>query len=556
MRYTGVVLCVALLGGSARAQSVEVDPSLPSYRPVAGVIGVIRGHSSAGMGDLMRIWGGGFQRVYPNVRVELDDAGVDLAVGGAATFGPWLGMIGEPTVGEFKSRFGYATPAQIPVCLYVLGVHVREDNPLRGGLRMDEVLTIFSLEFWEVRWGDLGCRGEWSERPIKLYAPHRMDSERVLELRGGFREIGARKLAAFLGFKDSVKEIGDEAAVLTTVAEDIGAMGLASIGRRTDKVRAIEIAPLGSSRFVGATAENAWNGSYPLVEPFYLVLNHDVQGGLEIDPLRREFLRYILSREGQQAVVEAGYVPVSAEIAERSLSQVGLTPSGEGSWDRMMRRLRARELPREVMGRIQRLTQTVGDRPTREQLGRLASALIGTRLTSSVTFETDDEGAVIKYRIPGQQEVMSTDGPTPSAKATVPIGLYCVWTERDGTATSPPDAWFEIIQEHERVKICEARIDFRGAAARVLRATMTYFSWPLTEMSLAEGWTPERQRRMEEWCKNMLLRVEARDSVDYERARRDLERELDSWGIQEGTLRDLCISTARELELLREDDDR
>ena len=49
------------------------------------------------------------------------------------------------------------------------------------------------------------------------------------------------------------------------------------------------------------------------------------------------------------------------------------------------------------------------------------------------------------------------DRPTKHAKATVPIGLYHVWTERDDRATSPKDAWFQIIREHERIKICESR---------------------------------------------------------------------------------------------------
>lgn len=69
-----VGLCIALLGVSTPARDPVVDPSLPAYRPVAGVVGVITCHSSAAMSELMTAWGTAFERIYPGVRVELDDA--------------------------------------------------------------------------------------------------------------------------------------------------------------------------------------------------------------------------------------------------------------------------------------------------------------------------------------------------------------------------------------------------------------------------------------------------------------------------------------------------
>ncbi|MHC4137400.1 MAG: PstS family phosphate ABC transporter substrate-binding protein [Planctomycetota bacterium] len=374
---------------------------------------------------------------------------MERIVGGAATYGPILDILGKSADKQLKRHFGYA-PARIPVCLYVLAVYVHKDNPCREGLLIEEVGTTFSSAFKNKVWGDLGCGGEWSKRPINLYVPV------------GRRCYWARyflwdRLGRVFAFKDSVKKRWDDAAVVSAVAKDARGLGVAVIGSRTDEVRALPIAPEGTTEFVPATAEKACSGEYPLSRSFCLVLNHDPRAGFELDPPRREFLRYVLSREGQQAVIKAGHVPLSAELAERALAQVGLTPSGEGSWDWMLSRLCARRLPSKLKEAIAGLTRWVGDRPTYEQLVGLAKSLTNTGLTSSVTFATDQEGATVKYRLIGNPKATPTDRPTKHAEATVPIGLYHVWTERDGKATSPRDAWFQIIQEHERIKICESR---------------------------------------------------------------------------------------------------
>ena len=438
------VLCIALMAASAKAEDAEPDPSLPSYRPVAGVVGVMGGHSTAEISELMKVWGADFERIYPSVRVVLDDASFEHA-GGAATFGPSVGMMREPTIGRFKKRFGYAA-MEIPVCFYALAIFVHRDNPHERGLPIERLESILSYRFKDLSWGDLGCAGDWSERPIRLYAP-----------RHHARPLLWSALGAPCLFKDSLKLCSDDAAVVTAVAGDTRALGIASIGRRTEEVRALAIAPKGSSEFVPATADNARNGSYPLADAFYLVLNHDPQGGFELDPLRREFLRYILSREGQQAVIKAGHVALSAEQAEQALAQFGLFPTGKGSWDQMMARLRARGLPRMEVTKIEHLTQKVGDQPTDEQLADLSNSLARTTLTSSVVVATDESGAIVKCRLFGQPQAVLTLDQATRAEATVPIGLYNIWTERDGKATSPTDVWFHVIREEERIKIYETR---------------------------------------------------------------------------------------------------
>jgi phosphate transport system substrate-binding protein len=447
MRVLECVLCLLVAAPFARGnESPELDPSLPSYRPVAGVIGVLRSHSTATIDDLMRLWGAGFERTYPDVRVELDDAPLDGAAGGACTFGPRVDIMGEPAATRFKARFGYAA-MEIPVCLYVLGVFVNKDHP-HERMTIEEVEASFSCLFRDLAWGDLGLEGVWSQRTIKPYAPSDHATSLLRHLPSG--------PGVFL-YKDSVTQCSSDAAVVTSVADDALGLGLASIGRRTERVRVLPIAPKGSPDFVPATAENARDGSYPLTGTFYLILNHDPKGEFAPDPLRREFLRYILSKEGQQAVIKAGLVALSAEQAGQALARFGLRPTGEGSWEQMMPRLRERELPGAAMTRIEQLVRMLGDQPTREQLVALANMLGRTKLKSTVVFATDEVGATVRYRFLSQAAATPVREPASRVEADVPIGLYYVWTERDGKPTSPTDAWFPVVREQERIKVYEAR---------------------------------------------------------------------------------------------------
>ena len=69
-------------------------------------------------------------------------------------------------------------------------------------------------------------------------------------------------------------------------------------------------------------AQYAYSGEYPLARFLWLTVNY--KPGSEMDPLRREFVKFIFSRQGQEVVVKDGYLPVSGKIAEDALKSVGI----------------------------------------------------------------------------------------------------------------------------------------------------------------------------------------------------------------------------------------
>jgi phosphate transport system substrate-binding protein len=123
-------------------------------------------------------------------------------------------------------------------------------------------------------------------------------------------------------FKDSVKVQSGSSGVISAVAGDKFAIGYSGIGYATADVRAVPLSKDDSGQFVAAEAENAYSGKYPLWRPLLLAINRDPTK--ELDPLRREFIKYVLSKEGQKEVVDNGFLPLPAKAAKKALENAGI----------------------------------------------------------------------------------------------------------------------------------------------------------------------------------------------------------------------------------------
>jgi phosphate transport system substrate-binding protein len=220
---------------------------------------------------------------------------------------------------KFEAKFGYK-PTEIPSSLDMLAVFVHKDNPL-ASLTLQQVDAIFSksrkggADREIATWGDLGLTGEWADKPISLYGRNSASGTYSY-----FKEH-----ALFKGdYKDSVKEQPGSSAVVQGIATDRYAIGYSGIGYKTADVRALPLAKDAKSEAIEASVENAYSGKYPLARALYLYVN--AKPGTSLDPLRAEFLRFVLSREGQEIVVKSDYFPVSARMAEKALVAAGLAP--------------------------------------------------------------------------------------------------------------------------------------------------------------------------------------------------------------------------------------
>jgi phosphate transport system substrate-binding protein len=117
-----------------------------------------------------------------------------------------------------------------------------------------------------------------------------------------------------------VKEQPGSASVVQGVTVDRFAIGYSGIGYATAGVRAVPLTEKGGGQCVEATADNAYNGTYPLARFLYVYVNK--APGKPLDPLVREFVRLMLSRDGQEAVIKDGYFPIPASVAKEEASKV------------------------------------------------------------------------------------------------------------------------------------------------------------------------------------------------------------------------------------------
>jgi phosphate transport system substrate-binding protein len=313
--------CLALAPAAA-AQAVKVDPKIPDYKAVQGVSGNVKSIGSNTMSSLMTLWCEGFKALYPNVTTENSGSGSGQAppalIEGSASFGAMSRRMKDQEQAEFEKKYGYKATG-IATAIDMLAVYVHKDNPLKS-LTLQQVDAIFSktrnggFEKDVVKWGDLGLSGEWADKPISLYG--RDTASGTYDY---FKEH-----ALFKGdFKSTVKEQAGTAAVVQAVATDKFAIGYGGFGALTADVRAVSLALDAKSPVVEAKADNAYAGTYPLSRFLYVYVNY--KPGSQLDPLRREFVKYVLSQKGQANVSKDGYFPVTAKIALDALKSVGIT---------------------------------------------------------------------------------------------------------------------------------------------------------------------------------------------------------------------------------------
>lgn len=319
-RFTQFTAAMLVGAAAASAQAVQVDTKLPSYVAVQGVSGALKSLGSDTMNNLMALWTEGFKVHYPNVQIAVEGKGSATAppalIQGTSSFGPMSRPMKQEEIDLFQKAFGYR-PTGLPSAIDMLAVYVHRDNPLQG-LSLQQVDAIFSksrkggLEKEIRTWGDLGLTGDWADKPISLYGRNSASGTY-----GYFKEH-----ALFKGdYRDDVKEQPGSSSVVQGVASDRYAMGYSGIGYKTADVRALPLSSAAGTPFVEAAPQNAYTGEYPLAR--FLLLYVNAAPGRELDPLRREFVRYVFSKQGQSDVVKDGYYPVTADIARDALESIG-----------------------------------------------------------------------------------------------------------------------------------------------------------------------------------------------------------------------------------------
>lgn len=296
------------------AADVVVDAKVKPYEPVPGVSGVLNGKGSDTLNNMMDLWMKAFMKIYPSVQATYVGEGSSTAppalIEGTAQLGPMSRAMKPEEEEAIEKKHGFK-PTRMTVALDCLAVFVHKDNPVRG-LTLPQLDSIFSQTrnsgYGEVtRWGQVGLADlpDWADLPMSLYGRNAASGTY-----GFFKEKALLKG----DFKDSVKEQPGSAAVVNGVASDRSAIGYSGIGYQTADVRALRLAKNHNTPLAEPTFENALSGKYPLGRGLFIYI---VKKPGEPAPLLvSEFLKFVLSKAGQEIVVQDGFGPLPAAAIE------------------------------------------------------------------------------------------------------------------------------------------------------------------------------------------------------------------------------------------------
>lgn len=204
-------------------------------------------------------------------------------------------------------------PTAIAVAIEAVALYAHPDNPLKG-LEYKQLDGIFSSSHgcgWNesiTTWGQLGLPAPWDKQAIVLLGHNN---------KSPVRDFFNKSVLCRDDFKSGIEELSHE-QLLDKVAQNKNALGY---GRYQPDSK-LKIVPLkkGSGDFVPLTVANLYNKNYRLQHFLYLYINKPQ--GKPVSPAVIEFIRTGLSKEGQAAVAEAGYVPLSDELIRRQLSKL------------------------------------------------------------------------------------------------------------------------------------------------------------------------------------------------------------------------------------------
>lgn len=312
-------LLISLIPLKADEAISTVLSELPAYERVSGVSGNLNSIGSDTLNNLLLLWAEAFRQIYPNVNVQIQGAGSSTAPAALIDSTAQIGPMSRPMTGSEKDRFeasfGYA-PTAVMVGIDALAVFVNRNNPLTA-LSLQQVDSIFSNTFRlggrPIRnWGEVGLTGDWANRPISLYGRNSVSGTY------GFFKSVALGGGDFDGSR--YQERPGSSTVISSLVGDRFGIGYSGIGYGTSEVRALAIKEEEGMEAFEPNFENTLSGDYPLARFLLIYVNKNPREPL--DRLTEEFLKFILSREGQRIVAEHGYFPLPLQIVEDLASQL------------------------------------------------------------------------------------------------------------------------------------------------------------------------------------------------------------------------------------------
>jgi phosphate transport system substrate-binding protein len=322
---------------AAPEHNLIVDPSIPSWKP-----GEVKSEPEEEvaivgadiMDEIVLGWAKIYRKQYPRLSVTLDLRASGAGGPGLASGKAHLAPVGREMFPAerklFTDKFGYE-PLEVKVATGSVGslgktatsvILVDKDNPI-DCLSVEQLDAVYSKTrkhgYKEVNtWGDLGATGAWASRPIKLYGLKPINGieqyyKQVVMDGGEYKEgITFVKGKGFThAFTVAAEEMGKEPGGLT----------YALLANVTPNVKVLKVAPKVGGPCYEPNVENVYSHKYPMSRYVYIYVNR--KPGQPLEPKVKEFLKLVLSREGQDVVAkEQVFIPLLPEVVQEELKKL------------------------------------------------------------------------------------------------------------------------------------------------------------------------------------------------------------------------------------------
>lgn len=299
-----------------------LDPQLPSFTPSRTRLHAhFKAAASDVMAELVRRWAAAFRKYQPGVIIDVPppyagSLGAKELVKQKLDFVFVSRELKPDDITDFQAKFGYA-PLSVPIsggsyrifgALDAVGFIVNRDNPI-DQLTFDQLDSLLSATRYRggsaVRtWGDLGLTGEWADKPIHVYA---------IKPWNGFEEFVRQRVLSLPGKRGEWRTDLNFAEMVFPIAKSVAsdryAIGYTGLAYLDAPVKVLALQRAAGTPAAPATYEAVAAATYPLSRLTYFNVNK--KPGVRLDPAIEEFLRFVLSRQGQSVVLSQGtYMPL------------------------------------------------------------------------------------------------------------------------------------------------------------------------------------------------------------------------------------------------------
>ncbi len=345
-----LIAAMLLAAGFTFAASAGERTPPPDDRAAHQLTGVLRVAGNDQMAGLMKRWEQGFRKLHPDVRIETWLKGSGSGMYALEMRTADIALMGRPInpyerYGVYERAWVYPVEIEVATGSFArphkspaYAIFVHKSNPL-AQMTVQQLDGVFGAErgggwkalTWDESaargternlrtWGQLGLTGAWADRPIHPYGPPNLGA-------GTITAFQAMVMGGGAIFNEELREYADRRQMLADLGSDPLGIAYAPLGDRNDGVKPLALAANSAGPYVALTRSSATDRSYPLARPvyaYYTIDNDKTEiASPRVKPVVREFLRYVLSRQGQRDVEHDGdYLPIGASVANVQLRKI------------------------------------------------------------------------------------------------------------------------------------------------------------------------------------------------------------------------------------------